>query len=59
MLYKRVYCLEKNPTPTFIEEIAKANISKLDYSLMDEFSIRLFNALYYKTSNLDDLIISK
>lgn len=36
------------------------NMSKLNYSLMDEFSIRLFNALYYgqgKFFRIDDLIV--
>ncbi len=41
------------------DDVVGVNLPKLDYSLMDEFSIRLFNALYYgqqKIFRLDDLI---
>ncbi|MFX1345411.1 MAG: hypothetical protein ACFFAI_09915 [Promethearchaeota archaeon] len=42
------------------DELVQVNLLKLDYSLMDEFSIRLFNHLYYSLGglNIDDDLIS-
>lgn len=35
------------------DDVARVSIARLDYSLMDEFSIRLFNSVYYNIGDFD------
>ncbi len=38
---------------SILDKVVGVNVFKLDYSLMDEFSIRLFNCVYYGLRKFD------